>query len=212
MHVLITGAGRGIGLALVESYGASGATVTGTTRSGTTPLDVTDPAAQRAYAKALGERPVDVLICNAGIYVDRDQTLERGFPAAQWAQTMATNVTGVFLTVQAMLPALRRSDGARIAIIGSQMGSSARATGGSYIYRASKAAVLNLGLNLAEDLRHEGISVGIYHPGWVSSDMGGPSAAETPTDCARGLMQRIDALSLATTGCFETWDGTAHPI
>ena len=70
--------------------------------------------------------------------------------------------------------------------------------------------MLNLGRNLASDLKREGISVGIYHPGWVQPDMGGPSAAITLEECASGLMARFEALGPETTGCFETWDGQAH--
>ena len=83
--------------------------------------------------------------------------------------------------------------------------------GGSYIYRASKAAALNLGRNLAADLRSDGIAVGIYHPGWVQTDMGGSSADITVDQAAEGLINRFEDLSVETTGCFETWDGKAHP-
>ncbi|MDE3121297.1 MAG: SDR family oxidoreductase, partial [Paracoccaceae bacterium] len=102
--------------------------------------------------------------------------------------------------------------GAKIAILSSQMASDTRAPGGSYIYRASKAAVLNLGRNLAADLKSEGIAVGIYHPGWVRTDMGGPGASIDADEAARGLIARFAALSIATTGCFETWDGRPHPF
>ncbi|MEM6374041.1 MAG: short-chain dehydrogenase, partial [Pseudomonadota bacterium] len=81
--------------------------------------------------------------------------------------------------------------------------------GGSYIYRASKAAVLNLGRNLASDLKGE-VAVGIYHPGWVQTDMGGMTAEISVEASVDGLMMRFDALSHDTTGCFETWDGRAH--
>ena len=91
------------------------------------------------------------------------------------------------------------------------MASSERASGGSYIYRASKAAALNLGRNLATDLRREGIAVGIYHPGWVQTDMGGGAADITVDDAVSGLVDRFAALNIAKTGCFETWDGRAHP-
>ncbi len=114
-----------------------------------------------------------------------------------------------FLTVQSLLPNLRASQG-KIAILSSQMASHTRAPGGSYIYRASKAAALNLGRNLAADLRGDGIAVGIYHPGWVQTDMGGAAAAITVDEAANGLVDRFAALSLDTSGCFETYDGQPH--
>ena len=110
------------------------------------------------------------------------------------------------------MPNLKAAQNAKIAIISSQMASDTKASGGSYIYRASKAAALNLGRNLATDLKKDGISVGIYHPGWVKTDMGGTGADIGTSDAAEGLIARFDALSLATTGCFETWDGRAHPF
>jgi NAD(P)-dependent dehydrogenase (short-subunit alcohol dehydrogenase family) len=128
-----------------------------------------------------------------------------------WAETFATNVTGVFLAVQALLPGLRAAGAAKIAIISSQMASHTRAPGGSYVYRASKAAALNLGRNLAADLAPEGIAVGIYHPGWVRTDMGGAAAEISVDEAAEGLIARFAALGPASTGCFETWDGRAHP-
>lgn len=214
MTVLITGASRGIGAALADCYRARGEEVIGTGRSAAAQvqLDVTQPASHVKMAEALGDRAIDLLICNAGIYLDKGHDLDSGYGADLWAHSFATNVTGVFLAIQALLPNLRRAQGAKIAIISSQMGSSERAPGGSYIYRASKAAALNLGRNLATDLKAEGIAVGIYHPGWVQTDMGRDAAAITAEDSARGLMARFDALDLAHTGCFETWDGHAHPL
>ena len=120
-------------------------------------------------------------------------------------------MTGVFLSIQALLPHLKRAQNPRIAIISSQMASDEHAPGGSYIYRASKAAVLNLGRNLSTDLRQEGIAVGIYHPGWVQTDMGGDAAAITVDDSVTGLAARFAALNMDTTGYFETWEGRAHP-
>ena len=214
MHIVITGASRGIGAALRAHYLALGHRVTGTARHGTADLeqlDVTDPAAHAQLAATLGNDPVDLLICNAGIYADKGQSLDTGYPAPLWAETFATNVTGVFLSVQALLPHLARAATPKIAIISSQMASDTRAPGGSYIYRASKAAALNLGRNLSADLAPRGIAVGIYHPGWVQTDMGGAGADITVDQSATGLAARFDALGLDTTGCFETWDGRAHP-
>ncbi|WP_170582885.1 SDR family oxidoreductase [Ruegeria arenilitoris] len=211
MHLVITGANRGIGRALAECYRGRGDTVTGTARddSADIRLDVTDPAQQAQLARKLDGQPVDLLICNAGVYLDKGQTID-GYPAEMWDQTFAANVTGVFLTIQALLPNLRAARG-KIAIISSQMASHTRAPGGSYIYRASKAAVLNLGRNLAVDIKDDGIAVGIYHPGWVQTDMGGQAADITVSQAVAGLTERFDALSLDSTGCFETWDGQAHP-
>ena len=154
-------------------------------------------------------QPIDLLICNAGVYLDKRESLPVGYPAQMWADTFAANVTGVFLTVQAFLPHVTTAGG-KIAIISSQMASSTRAKGNGLIYRASKAAVANLGFNLSVALAP--IPVGVYHPGWVSTDMGGPEADVTPKDAAAGLITRFQALSEKTTGCFETWDGGAMPV
>lgn len=212
MHALITGANRGIGATLITQLRSAGHKVTGTSRAGgdLLPLDVRNAASQSALAQALDAQPIDLLICNAGVYLDKGQNLADGYPPEMWADSFATNVTGVFLTVQNLLPNLQLSDAPKIAIISSQMASHTRAPGGAYIYRASKAAALNLGRNLATDLAHIGIAVGIYHPGWVQTDMGGTEADITLEESASGLINRFDALCLATSGCFETWDGRAH--
>ncbi|WP_420397218.1 SDR family oxidoreductase [Nioella sp.] len=217
MRAVVTGASRGIGLELVRGLSARGDEVMGTCRDGQThdvgawhALDVTDPGSVAALSHA-HPAPVDLLVCNAGVYLDKLHQIDDGFPPELWAETFAVNVTGVFLTVQALLPQLRAASGAKIAIIGSQMGSDTRAPGGSFIYRASKAAALNLGRNLAAELLPEGIAVGIYHPGWVQTDMGGTAADITVAESAAGLLARFDGLSLASTGCFLTWDGREHP-
>ncbi|MGB3316901.1 MAG: SDR family NAD(P)-dependent oxidoreductase [Albidovulum sp.] len=213
MRILITGANRGIGQALLGACTARGDMVTGTARKtgGLLRLDVTDPGSVRAMAERFGTAPLDLLICNAGVYLDKGEALSSGYPADLWAATFAANVTGVFLTVQALLPNLRAAQG-KIAILSSIMASDVRAPGGSYIYRASKAAVLNLGRNLAADLKPDGIAVGIYHPGWVRTEMGGPGADIDMDTSATGLMSRFDALNPATSGCFEDYAGRAIPF
>ncbi|WP_120633411.1 SDR family NAD(P)-dependent oxidoreductase [Ruegeria sp. EL01] len=210
MHIVITGANRGIGLALADRFRDHGEDVTGTARddSAQVQLNVSNPMQHAAMAEQLKGQPIDLLICNAGVYLDKGQNLD-GYPADMWAESFAVNVTGVFLTVQTLLPNLRVAQG-KIAIISSQMASHTQAPGGSYIYRASKAAALNLGRNLAADLKSDGIAVGIYHPGWVQTDMGGSTAAINVDQAATGLINRFDALSLDSTGCFETYDGQPH--
>ncbi|MEM8776891.1 MAG: SDR family oxidoreductase [Pseudomonadota bacterium] len=214
MHVLITGANRGIGLALSQSYDEQGVDVTGTSRAASSEfqLDVTDAASAIALAHKLDGKPIDLLVCNAGVYLDKSEKLADGFPAEMWERTFAANVTGVFLTVQALLPNLQAAENGKVAILSSQMASQTRAPGGSYIYRASKAAALNLGRNLATDLEPLGIAVGIYHPGWVRTDMGGDAASISVDDAAEGLIARFSELSIHTTGAFLTWDGAEHPF
>lgn len=217
MHTLITGANRGIGRALAEAHAARGDAVTGTCRADHPDItgvdwvrmDVADAASVRAAAD-MPAAPIDLLVCNAGIYRDKGHRLEDGYPPEMWAEELATNVTGAFLCVQAFLP--RMAEGGRIALIASQMGSSRNAGGGSYIYRASKAAVVNLARNLAVDLAPRGLAVGAYHPGWVRTDMGGPSASCSVEESASGLIARFDELTPATTGCFRAWNGDTLPF
>jgi NAD(P)-dependent dehydrogenase (short-subunit alcohol dehydrogenase family) len=214
MRVVITGASRGIGAEMAAQYRAAGHDVIATARddSADLRLDVAKPEQFGALAAALGDTPLDLLVCNAGVYIDKGQPLETGFAPEMWERTFAVNVTGVFLSIQTSLAALRRAQAGKIAIISSQMASQERAPGGSYIYRASKAAALNLGRNLATDLRGEGIAVGTYHPGWVRTDMGTSTADITPEESARGLINEFALLSMDTTGCFRTWDGRDHPM
>lgn len=212
MRALVTGASRGIGAALVTEGRSRGHEVLGATRGvgripGDIVFDVTDPAAQAAAARAVG--PIDLLVCNASVYADKG----RGLPdltVEDLNATFAANVTGVFLTVQAQRANM--SAGGRIAIIASRMGSSHSASGNPFAYRASKAAAINLGLNLAQALHADAIAVGIYHPGWVRTDMGGASADISVEAAAQGLWDRFTALDMGRTGCFEAYDGETIPI
>ncbi|MDU8910325.1 SDR family NAD(P)-dependent oxidoreductase [Aestuariicoccus sp. MJ-SS9] len=214
MRVLITGVNRGIGAALDRRLSDDGHEVIGTARGHPEylNLDVTRAEDFRALADRLDGCALDVVVCNAGVYLDKGHNLADGYPPQMWADTFAVNVAGVFQTVQTLLPNLQASAQPRVAIISSQMASSERAPGGSYIYRASKAAVLNLGRNLAVDLRPLDIAVGIYHPGWVRTDMGGSAADISDDEAAQGMAERIAALALDNTGCFETWDGRPLPF
>ncbi|MBU0644166.1 MAG: SDR family oxidoreductase, partial [Alphaproteobacteria bacterium] len=103
---LITGASRGIGAAMAQELTARGYEVIGTSTkggNGLLPLDLLDPNGPAALAKSLSGRAIDLLVCNAGLYLDKDQSLADGYPSEMWATEFAVNVTGVFLTVQAFL-------------------------------------------------------------------------------------------------------------
>ncbi len=226
---LITGANRGIGLAMARLATERGDLVLAAARRpgaalaladlarrnrnvSVLNLDVTDPEEMAAAAAALDDAPIDLLICNAGQYLARGGLDDPEYTYDAWHTMMMTNVAGIFFTVRALLTRLAQAAEPKIAIVSSIMASSEQAPGGSYIYRASKAAATNLARNLAVDLKQQGIAVGAYHPGWVRTDMGGPSAAIDVEESAKGLMQRFDALTLATTGVFEDYRGEAIPF
>lgn len=225
--VVITGANRGIGLAMTRHYASRGDNVIALARNpgASTELtqlaksstaidihaaDVTDETSLAAAANAVGASAIDIIVCNAGIMSSRGGLTGQGYDAAEWQRVFMTNVAGPFFTARTFLPGLKKAKAGKIAIISSMMGSSTQASGSVYGYRASKAAAANLGANLAVELKPMGIAVGIYHPGWVSSDMGGASAPVTPAASAKGLVARIDTLSLATTGVFEDYQGKPY--
>jgi NAD(P)-dependent dehydrogenase (short-subunit alcohol dehydrogenase family) len=221
---LITGANRGIGLELARTYAASGLHVLATARDPANatalralkaeyptleilPLDVTVESDFARLATTLQGRPIDLLIANAGLIGPRGPMDDPANTAALWAQVLAVNVTGVFFTARALAPNLKAARHAKLAILSSRMASSVLVSGTSYLYRAAKAATANLGANLAVEFKPAGIAVGIYHPGWVKTDMGGPGADIAPAASAKGLKARIDHLSLATTAVFEDYTG-----
>ncbi|WP_310620976.1 SDR family oxidoreductase [Flexibacterium corallicola] len=216
--IAITGTSRGLGLEMVRQASARGDKVLACFRSpknaelffnmdGVTPtlLDVTDPKACEDVARIFG--PLDLLICNAGQYIGYGKLEDPAYTPEAWAQVLATNVSGVFFTARAFIPYLQPKHG-KIAIISSRLGSNTESSsGGSYIYRASKAAVTNLATNLSLDLADKGIAVGAYHPGWVKTDMGGAEADIDSTESVAGLLARFDCLSMENTGRFEDYSG-----
>lgn len=217
--ILICGASRGIGLEMARQAKTRGDRVIATVRSDTAVLDgiadqvlrcdVTDEAALAEVAKSVDG--VDLLVLNAGVYRGRGGIDADDMGADAWAETLMTNVAGPFMAARALLPRIK-TPGGRIAILSSVMGSSADAPGGSYIYRASKAAATNIARNLAVELAPSGIAVGAYHPGWVRTDMGGASAAVSVEDSAAGLLARFDALGPETSGVFEDFRGQSIPF
>lgn len=225
--ILIAGASRGIGLALTTLYVARGDRVIATARrpaeatalsaltsSGLVechPLDITDDAASHRLGAALASRDLDLAICNAGMMGARGGFDDPGNTAELWNDLLMTNVAGALFLARAVVPLLERRRG-KLVFVSSRMGSSALAAGNAYAYRASKAAMTNIAANLACELKPRGIAVGAYHPGWVRTDMGGPGADISVEESANGLVARFDDLSLATTGVFEDYLGTAIPF
>jgi NAD(P)-dependent dehydrogenase (short-subunit alcohol dehydrogenase family) len=218
--VLITGASRGIGAAMARQMTkrqdhviacARDVTALGPEAAERRSLDVTDTAALELLASEMATRDLDLLICNAGVFEGRGGIEDATLTATAFENSFAVNVTGVFLTIRACLPALRRRKG-KIAVISSQMGSTARGKGNSYAYRASKSAATNLAACLSHELAPDGIAVGAYHPGWVRTDMGGAGADISAEDSAAGLIARFDELAVNTSGKLRFFSGEDIPF
>lgn len=217
--ILITGANRGVGAEMARQMTARGDRIIGAARLEAAPdaavawpLDVTDPASLAALGDRLDGMALDLLVCNAGALIGRGGVDDEVYTHEAFAEVLAVNVTGVFMTIRACLPALRCANAGKIAVISSQMGSSTRAKGNAYLYRASKAAATNLAVAMSKELANEGIAVGAYHPGWVQTDMGGADADISVEESAEGLIKRFDALNLETAGCFEFYSGEPIPF
>ncbi len=216
-HVLITGAGRGIGLELATRYATAGWQVTATVRDRAraaalpdgvqaVELDVADDAAVAGLADAV-TTPIDVLINNAGIYGTKPQTMA-DVDAAAWLDVFRVNAIAPFLLSRTLLQHLRAGSGKTIVTITSRMGSlSENDTGNAPMYRSSKAAV-NMAMQcLSYEVAADGLGVLLVHPGWVRTDMGTASARLSTAESVTGIMALIEAFDPATRLAFRAWDG-----
>jgi len=219
--ILITGANRGIGLALTQRYRERGDRVIAVCRHSSAALaatgaqvepgvDVTDDHAVAALAGRLAGQPIDVLVLNAGV-LERDRLGEIDAAGlAAMRRQFEVNALAPLRVVQALAGNL--GPGGRIGIITSRMGSMAdNGSGGYYGYRASKAAVNAIGRSLAMDLRDRGIAVFLLHPGFVATDMVGGRGDIAPAQAAANLVARLDGLGPEQTGSFWHADGTPLP-
>lgn len=215
--IFITGGARGIGLALARRFADAGDQVVLGVRDPAAarahapfaealPLDVTDEVSAATLAHALDGRAIDLLINNAGVMgPERQSALDMDF--GEFAATLAANTLGPLRVTQALLPNLRATRGAKVAVISSQMGALSSTAPGFVAYRASKAAVNKVFQCLAAELAPDGIAVAVVHPGWVRTDMGGAGADLAPEQSATGIQHVLEALSVATTGRFWNYDG-----
>jgi len=206
---VVTGANRGIGLELCRQLAARGDTVIGACREPSRELeglgirveggvDVTDDRTVADFAARLGETRLDLLVNNAGI-LTREGLDELDFDRIR--RQFEVNSLGPLRVTAALRGRLHR--GSKVAIITSLMGSMGdNGSGGMYGYRMSKAAVNAAGVSLARDLASDGIAVAILHPGYVRTRMTGGQGSLDPVESVRGLLARIDASTLETTGQF----------
>lgn len=215
--VLVTGANRGIGLELCRQLADRGDDVIAVCRSATDELhniavhvvdgiDVSDGDSIARLAEELESRSIDVLINNAGILrgetfgnIDYDLMLEQ----------YRVNALGPLRVTEALSDNLDR--GAKVVIVTSRVGSiEDNGSGGNYGYRASKTAVNQIGMNLKHEFAGRGIAVALLHPGLVATEMTRGTGID-PAQAARGLIERIDELTLETSGGFWHAEGYRLP-
>jgi NAD(P)-dependent dehydrogenase (short-subunit alcohol dehydrogenase family) len=216
---LVTGANRGIGLEYSRQLQARGDQVIAVCRTASPELEALsvrieagiDLASEAAIAELVTRLqgvPLDGLILNAGIL--ESMGLE-DLDAEAIRRQFEVNALAPLLLVRALLEQLPR--GAKVALMTSRMGSiDDNSSGGSYGYRMSKVALNIAGKSLAIDLQPRGIAVAILHPGLVRTRMiaFNPNGI-SPAESVRGLLARIDALTLETSGSFWHANGQVLP-
>jgi NAD(P)-dependent dehydrogenase (short-subunit alcohol dehydrogenase family) len=173
-------------------------------------LEVTDAGSIKALAKRLSGRPIDALINNAGVSSTAKSISELTMEELQ--RVFAINASAPMLVAAALLPNLRLGARKVVMNISSQLASIANNKGGStYPYRASKTALNQLTVCMANELRADGFCCVCVHPGWVKTDMGGPNAPLLPPESAGYLIRLLDGLTPAKSGSFLNYDGATMP-
>ncbi len=222
-RILLTGANRGIGKALAESYVADGWDVIGACRhpdeanvSGVNwvGLDLTDDASIDALADQLGDTPIDVLWNNAGVYLDKGESLSQ-ISREGWLKSFEINTVAPLKLAEKLTSNVAASDRRVMAFTSSQMASITRNGGGAYAYRSSKTA-LNMAVScLSQDVADQNISCVMLHPGWVQTEMGGVHADIDTATSAKGMRGVIDSVNPAVqnnyNGLFFNFDGAPIP-
>lgn len=215
--ILVTGCNRGIGLELVRQLSERGDDVIGVCRKASDSLqssgarviegiDVADAGDIERLRATLADRPIDVLINNAGI-LRRDRFGEIDYD--EMLQQFKVNTLGPLRVTEALADNLH--EGSKVAIVTSRVGSiDDNSSGGNWGYRTSKTAVNMVGTNLMHEFRPRGIAVALLHPGLVATDMTGGTGI-TPAESASGLIQRIDELKMETSGSFWHAEGYVLP-
>jgi NAD(P)-dependent dehydrogenase (short-subunit alcohol dehydrogenase family) len=216
---LVTGTNRGIGYEYCRQLQARGDSVIAICRSASEELkqlgvrveekiDITSDASVTDLRDRLGDTAIDGLINNAGI-VKRVTLEDLDFDSIR--EQFEVNALGALRVTHALLPNLKADS--KIVLMTSRMGSIADNTSGSsYGYRMSKVALSMAGKSLAHDLKPRGIAVAILHPGLVQTRMTNfTSGGITPEESVKGLLARIDQLTLENTGTFWHANGEVLP-
>lgn len=224
--VAITGAARGIALELVRQHCAQGDRVFAFARNPASAdtlsalaaasggrvsvhaMDVGQDASVASGVAETGDDPVDIVYNVAGLAGN----IAPEFGDVDWAlfdEVFNVHVKGSLRVLNAFLP--RMQAGARVINFSSQLAASTWPYGGFHAYGASKAALGRLMRSIAVDLKERGIIIGIVHPGYVQTDMGGPQADITPQESATGVRTLAENWTLDRSGDFLRWNGEPHP-
>ena len=228
-NIMIVGATRGIGLELTKQYAEEGNSVIACARdtgsaslldelaSGSDnitieQLDVSNPSSIEEASNKIGDRAIDTVIIVAGAVggMPENQSIDN-IDIEEWHRTLDTNTIGPLLVAKAFKDNLAASGNGNLMILSSQLGASTWPMGGMYIYSTTKAAVGKAGKILSLDWAEEPITVSIMHPGWVQTDMGGPTAEITAEESASGIRNVINGLTKEDSGNFYKWNGEIHP-
>ena len=174
-------------------------------------MDVTDSASIYAAATQLDGQAIDLLLNNAGIIGPRGQTIGN-IDYEAWADVLAVNTMAPMRVSEAFVEHVAHSDRKLIVTLTSGMGSIADNTsGGSILYRSSKAAVNMVMRSLAIDLAPRGITCVVINPGWVRTDMGGTNASLQPSESISRMRHIIATLGPEQSGKFFNHNGREYP-
>lgn len=220
--VMITGSNRGLGLECARQYADEGWRVIATCRNPGNAmelaslkgeleihaLDIGDHGQILSLADSLRKEAIDLLLNNAGIF-DPSPSHLVDIDYKDWENFIRINVMSPLMICATFSDHVAASNLKKIAIMSSKMGSiEDNNSGGSYIYRSTKAALNAVMKSLSIDLAPRGISVAILHPGWVRTDMGGPNGLIDATESVNGLLKVIKDLNLKNSGRFYSYDGS----
>ena len=227
--VLITGANRGLGFEFARQYLADGWEIFAACRNPTAadelkrlakgsrgkltivPMDVTNSESIRQAAEQLHGVAIDVLVNSAGVAGVSGQRAGH-VDYESWARVLDVNTMGPLRVLESFIDHIARSERRLVVTITSGMGSIGDNTsGGSIAYRSSKAAVNMVMRSAAIDLAPRRVTCVVINPGWVRTDMGGPSATLTPLESVTALRRLIATMGPDRSGKFYNYDGSEYP-
>ena len=227
--ILVTGTNRGLGLEFVRQYAQDNWQVHACCREldqarelmqlaaqykniSIHALDVADHKQIDALGKELRDTSIDIVLNNAGVYAGSSDESFGTLNYQAWDHEFRINTLATAKMAEVFVEQVARSDKRLIAALSSLMGSMAdNGSGGSYLYRSSKAALNAVMVSLARDLKARRIGTLVLHPGWVKTDMGGSNAEITVEVSVRGMRKVMAQFTLKNSGRFMAYEGNELP-